>query len=144
MDIVQYIGKYEQYSKASIYRIGFRYYSGVYYVDIPRLPKEWVYIDTNSKGCIALRLRIGKDIKQALIKSGLAVYIMSYSDFTKIKGYNNGVKFEGYMWRKYKHTYRKDSNAFYDKPDITLNGIGYQLKWQNATIVKIDTLDRLS
>jgi hypothetical protein len=144
MDIGQYIDKYEHHSKATIYRIGFRYYSGVYYVDIATLPKAWVYIDTTSKGCIALRLYISREVKQALIKSGLAVYVMPYNRFTKIKGYNNGVKFEGYIWRKYKHTYHKDSNAFYSKPDITLNGIGYQLKWQNATIVKIDTLDKLS
>lgn len=142
MDINTLITTYEQHSKADIYRIGFTYRGNVYYIDITHIPTKWVrYCKETESHKAKLQLRL-KD-KKHLVYSGLAIRLMTVKEWEKIKGYNNGVKFEGYMWRKYKHTYKKDSKPFYEDSDIKIDGIGYQLKWQNGHLVNIETLSRL-
>lgn len=142
MDINTLITIYEQHSKADIYRIGFIYRDNVYYIDLTHIPTKWVrYCKETERHKAKLQLRVKG--KKYLANSGLAVRIMTTKEWEKIKGYNNGIKFEGYMWRKFRHTYKKDSKPFYEDSDINIKGVGYQLKWENGHLVNIDTLDRL-
>jgi len=142
MDIETLLNIYESHSQADLYRIGFVYRGKVYYIDLSHIPTKWViYKKATAHHKAKLQLKVSG--KAYLIRNGLAVYLMTLKEWERIKGYNNGVKFEGYIWRKYKHTYKKDSKPFYEASDIIINGIGYQLKWQNGHLVNIDTLDRL-
>jgi hypothetical protein len=133
---------YESHSQADIYRIAFKWSHKIYFLDLKQIPVDWVvYRKETEHHKAKLQLRVKG--KKYLVHNGLASYLMTESEWERIIGYNNGVKFEGYIWRKYKHTYKKDSKPFYEDSDIKIKGVGYQLKWENGHLVNIETLDKL-
>jgi hypothetical protein len=58
-------------------------------------------------------------------------------------GYNKGDSFEHTIRQANNITHAHDSVPFYKGVDITINGVGYSIKWENAQLFSYKTIDRL-
>ena len=109
-------------------------------------------LDRSSKkngGAVSLRFRPTSAEKRAMIADG-AVQICTVEHFREVcamlaltYGNNNGHGFEFVMHEHFGQTWEKDTLKWWEGPDMVINGINYQLKFEKATFTTEAQLRRV-
>lgn len=87
-------------------------------------------------GGYSLRCFISADMKKRMV--AYSEVICSESEFKAIcnsNKYNKGENFERIIANRYGLEWHKDNLKFTEGPDMTINGVDYQLKFEKATFV---------
>ena len=101
---------------------------------------------TSSKGENMLRLLVSTELKKSILATGetLATYEKKEQIKEQLK-LNNGETSEYLVTTYFNQIYKRDNIPFYEKGDININGIEYQIKSHKAmfaTEKQLNTLDR--
>lgn len=99
------------------------------------------------KNAVSLRFYPTKAIKDLMLAHGAVkiATVEQFKTFSKtVNTHNKGDAFEAFIhslsnieWRK------RDFTAFYQAPDIVINGVGYELKFERGTITTEHQLKRI-
>lgn len=101
---------------------------------------------TSSKGENMLRLLVSTELKKSILKNGET--LATYDEKEQIKEQlklNNGETSEYLIKTYFNQIYKRDNIPFYEKGDININGIEYQIKSHKAmftTEKQLNILDR--
>lgn len=107
----------------------------------PRWVKE-AFESTSKGGAQKFRMYLSAKEKEKLIKKG-ATPIMSKEAFESIPCHNQGHKCEYWLHQVCNLGVYKSDNKRFDKcGDVCINGIEYQVKFQNATLTNVDVLHK--
>lgn len=80
-----------------------------------------------------IRFRPTNKIKAEMLKNATEINLEMFNkNLEKFK--NKGVAFEATIHEMNGINYKKESIPFYQEPDITINKIGYEIKFEGATI----------
>jgi hypothetical protein len=130
---------YNQYTKADRYLLGFEYNGIVYLANLTHIPNAYLFVTRASSrngGGKKLQIRLTQKHKVRLINKGA-------TPITLLDGYNNGDRLENTIRTMYGLEHKHDNVAFYKGVDITINDIGYSIKWENAQLCTYKTVNRL-
>lgn len=127
------------------------YIYGAFVLDCSDMLKSIIELDISSTGAIAIKYRPNK--KQIAIIESNAVKVDNLGtveNFNSIlatmrkngKKYTNGDTFEYIIANKYGCKWSKNHEPFWSAPDLEINGIGYQLKFNKATFTTMETINR--
>ena len=101
------------------------------------------YITTldDEDGTPAIKFRYGKKRARMLKASALqVVQLMPIKEFEKRVNrkadLNRGNLFELILCEHYGMTWRKNNKSYQEAPDLTINGIGYQCKFDGGVFIK--------
>lgn len=135
---------YKQFDKADAYIIGFIYRDCLYMITLGKIPPRYTKVMRasvkNGRG-LKLNLILSNKMKEQLIRKG-AIPVGTSSSLDG--EYNRGVEFEKFVYNLSNQTFRgKDNVPFYKAPDIIINDINYQIKFEGAQIVTLKTIKRL-
>lgn len=140
--MLEVIKKYELYSKADAYIIGFEEKGQIFFSIVEEIPVELLRLQSLSNSDeqgLYLDVRSGR--RKKLLPN--CTYLCDKCDLVDCK-YNKGVIFEKKIYEYYGQEFRgKDNTPFYVDGDITVNGMKYQVKYRHAKVCKLSTLDRL-
>ena len=149
MDREQMFDEYNSVAYTHNYIVGFILKKNVYaFYCKSEFIKKLSKLDRNSKGEIALRLNLNSGDKFEMLDNG-ATCICTESEFNaycKANKYNKGDNFERLIAESNGIEWVKSGGltiAFTEAPDLTINGIDYQLKFDKATITDEGKLKRL-
>lgn len=135
------IREYRKLDASDKYILGFIVDHKVYAVITDRLfPRYLSYEVASRNQGYNLRLRIRASHRHQLMARG-AWYICDESDIQRGK-YNRGEQFEKVVTEYFGQTWVKDNLSFANGSDLVVDGIGYQIKLDSATIVNEKTLIR--
>lgn len=101
---------------------------------------------TSSKGENMLRLLVSTELKKSILATGET--LTTFEEKEQIKEQlklNNGETSEYLVTTYFNQIYKRDNIPFYEKGDININGIEYQIKSHKAmfaTEKQLNTLDR--
>lgn len=101
---------------------------------------------TSSKGENMLRLLVSTELKKSVLAIGET--LATYDEKEQVKEQlklNNGETSEYLVTTYFNQIYKRDNIPFYEKGDININGIEYQIKSHKAmfaTEKQLNTLDR--
>lgn len=129
------------------YMFGFQYKGKVYDIkmDSDILPAI-LKVDKASRGNgLSLRFRPNNTIKEMLIDLGAEEFctVAEMNESIKAMKGNKGEWYEKYETEKVGQEWHKDSVPFWEDGDLTVNGIAYQIKFENATFINEKTMARL-
>lgn len=140
------IKNYRKFNACDAYYIALPKGKKAYIVKVNELMPRWINVDhtTHSRGYKPkIDLDISATERDKLIKNHLflettVAEIMSMGQDSK------GHNFEAFMWKHFGlEGYTPDNIGFWHDGDMTVNGIKYQLKYNNAQIVLEQTLETL-
>lgn len=131
------------------YLIFFEYNKNIYCIVVDRIAPRWC---TESRESYRYRkdgsraggeqkwsMSMSKKHKEELIKKGAEI-VMTYAEFEelgKIKS-NKGRRCELWLHEKFNLGEHKDDTVRFDKGgDVCINGIEYQVKFQNASLTNV-------
>lgn len=127
------------------YDIFFERKGFIYYIECARIAPRWVKEGRESKskgGAQKFRMYIPTAERDKLIAKG-ATLVMSSAEFKALPYRNKGHKCEYYLHQLHNIGEYKPDNLRFDKGgDICVNGIQYQVKFQNATLTNVDVLHK--
>lgn len=127
------------------YEIFFERKGNIYRIVINRIAPRWVKEGRESKskgGAQKFRMYISVAERDKLIAKG-ATLVMSSEEFKALPYKNKGHKCEYYLHQIYGLGEYAPDNLRFDKGgDICVNGIQYQVKFQNATLTNVDVLHK--
>lgn len=133
---------YRKYDKADRYIVGFEYNAIVYIAVVKSLRSAWLFrMRESGKKTYKVQMRLTKKDKQKLINKG-AMPVMNYGNFVTL-GYNNGDSLERVIREHFGLKHQHDNLPFYKGVDISVNGVGYSIKWENAQICTYRTISKL-
>lgn len=144
--------RYEMTKANEYYILYFIYNKKLYKVITSTIDKKAIKLDRTSKAKGSkkqLKLYISKEYKKQLVKN--ATEVMTEQDFnTLCEQHKNDLVSKGrvieyieYSLQNRQDEYKID-NVRYDKQgDININGIEYQIKFENASITTYDTIDKV-
>lgn len=149
MTLTEMINLYNTLSAADAYIVGFILNHLLYYVRFDgHLPTEILKFDHASSkrgGTAKVRVRIGADIRKALVESGRAVLMGSENLLLTDDKWNKGERFERIITETMTaETWVKDSVPFNVAGDIELNGQQIQIKLNDAELTNEKTLKRIA
>lgn len=133
---------YEATTAAKRTVLGFAIGKDVYMVHLAKLNYELVKIEceaTTRGGEPKLRLSIGKVEKLKLKK--VAVKVGTIEIVNTIKG-NKGDSWEKWVAEHYGIEWKKNSTPYYEAGDLRILSEEVQVKWENATLTKISTIQK--
>ncbi len=141
------IHRYNELAYTHNYIYGFTYRNNIYMVITTSEIMPFILkLDKASRGAgYSLRFKPNTTQKTFLLTQG-AELICSKEYFTEIVAnskYNKGEIFEKIITEKFGQTWKKDSVPFTKDGDLTVNGIAYQIKFENATFATEKTLARM-
>ena len=122
-------------SAAMAYIVGFALNGRAYMVTVRELVQAWVHMDresTSHGGAYKLRMALNNRIQVALIENG-AIEIGDAATILATRK-NKGEAFEKFVTEYFGQTWVKDSVPYYMDGDLTVNGVKYQIKWENASL----------
>lgn len=141
------IKNYRMFNASDAYLIGFIIGKMLYVVEVAKLLPRWIKID-HSAHSHGYKAKLDLDIKAVdrdrLIANNL-LFTCPVSELYAQPCKNRGRKFESLIWNYFGQTGydENDRIGFWHDGDITVNGIKYQLKMNNAQIVVEQTLETL-
>ena len=144
---------YRKNSVTSHFLLGFTYYGEMYVVeaDYDLLYAVCKLDKASRNNGFSLRYAPTYDKKLMLINHGAR----KLSDYTKEQfkadcnkakaehNYNKGEVFERHIFHICNQPWHKDNRPFFTHPDIYIDGIGYQIKWERATLCNESTIAKL-
>lgn len=144
---------YRKNSVTSHFLLGFAYYGEMYVVeaDYDLLYAVCKLDKASDDNGVSLRYAPTYDKKFILLNHGarkLKDYTekMFKADCEKAKAehnYNKGDVFESHIFHMHGQPWHKDNRPFFTHPDIYIDGVGYQIKWERATLCNESTLAHL-
>ena len=143
MQINEYLQIAKKYDKKDKIILGYQNGEKVYFAVLSDFITDRVYFkrssDKNGVGMVlALKPLTKKHIKMLEQNS---TFLCNTSDF--MIGYNKGDSFERHIRNFFGVPHAHDNLPFFKGCDMVVNGIGYSIKWHNAQLYSIKTLDRL-
>ena len=134
MTLNEMILNYRATCAAMAYIIGFVLNNRVYRIVLPELMDELFKLDRESKshgGAAKIKLRLTNEIKVQLIEMGA-------QDVGGLDILNNGRKNKGEAFEKWEteragQIWKKDRIPYYVDGDLTVDGVSYQIKFENAS-----------
>lgn len=139
------LDRYNAHAYAHKYLLGFIYKKVVYLAHVDErdlLPLT--SIGEASRGGLSIRFRPTNETKASLLDR--AERLCTASEFSAIcatSKYNKGETFEKIVTERFGQIWVKDSVPFWKGPDIVVNGIAYQIKFQEATFISEQALERI-
>ena len=107
----------------------------------PRWAKE-AYESTSKGGAQKFRMYITADEKKKLIAKG-AIAVMTSTEFYAIPHHNKGDKCEYWLHKVCGLGSYSPNNIRFDKcGDVRINGVEYQVKFENASLTNVDVLHK--
>lgn len=141
------IQKYNELAYTHNYIYGFTYKKNIYMVtttseDMPFILK----LDKASRGAgYSLRFKPNTEQKTFLLAKGAELICSKdfFNDTVANSKYNKGEIFEKLITERFGQTWEKDNVPFTEDGDLTVDGIAYQIKFENATFASEKTLARM-
>lgn len=138
---------YNSHAYTHVYIFGFVYNHQVFAVRTNSdVLCQVLKLDKASRGQgYALRFRPTREIK-ALLMSMDAEIICSelyFNQLVKASKYNKGEIFEMLITERAGLEWVKDSVPFTDDGDVTIDGVAYQVKYENATFINEGQIARM-
>lgn len=149
MTLTEMINLYNTLTAADGYIVGFILNHLLYYVRFDgHLPTEILkfgHASSKRGGMAKVRVRLGSDVRKALVASGQAVLMGSENLLLTADKYNKGERFERIITETLTTTkWVKDSIPFNVAGDIELNGQQIQIKFDDAELTNEKTLKRIA
>lgn len=133
---------YNKLSGAEGYIIFFRYNGNIYKIAVKHIAPRWTHEERESKkngGHQKWKMYINKAEKRKLIEK--AELVMTSAEFKALPYRNNGHKCEYFLHQAYNlGEYTPDRVRFDKCGDVRINGIEYQVKFENASLCNVNTL----
>ncbi len=134
---------YNKLIGADAYMVFFLYDHILYMSIVPHLAPRWCKEEresTKNGGWQKWKMEMKKIHKEQLLRKG-ATAIMTEEEFYSIPVNNKGHKCEYYLYEKYNLGNYKPDNARFDKcGDVEIDGIRYQVKFENASLTNVNAL----
>lgn len=115
----------------------------IYEYDCKHIAPRWTHEEhesTQNGGWQKFKMYITVEEKDKLIKKG-AVAVMTKAEFDKLPYNNKGHRCEYWLHEVYNlGNYKPDHERFDKCGDVEINGIQYQVKFENATLTNVNTL----
>ena len=128
------------------YILGFTFKGAVYAVTVSAEDiANYMKLDRASRGKgYSLRFKPTTAQKMSLLKDSQAICSVEFFlDTVSATIYNRGEIFEKLVTELNGQTWVKDSLPFWEGPDLEIDGIGYQLKFEGATYMTESQMYRL-
>ncbi len=139
------LDRYNAHAYAHKYLLGFIYKKVVFLAHVDeRDLAPLTSIGEASRGGLSLRFRPTNEVKASLLDRSEA--LCSASEFSAIcsaSKYNKGEVFEQLVTEHFGQIWAKDSVPFWKGPDIVVDGINYQIKFQEASFISESALARI-
>lgn len=142
------IWRYQALAYTNIYIIGFQY-KGIIYVYVAYDLGDGIVLNESSNkngAAYSLRYRPTKELKEHLIKTGIAkpwIPVEQLESLVTSTKRNRGEVFERLVVEAMGQVWHKDKTPFNEGPDVTYNGVDYQIKYEDATITNEFTLSNI-
>lgn len=146
MNKFQALKIYHNFNKASQYIIGFNYKGIVYVYVCNALKPCWCsvcYSSVNNGHKAKVQLTLKAKHKEYMIRHN-AFPLCTIDKLETNDNYNKGHNFEHMIYDNFGQTYVRDNVPFYVDSDITVNGVGYQVKFDGAQVAMYSTLKKLN
>ena len=121
------------------YIFGFNYKGNVYMVKTTSKVLAYVLkLDKASRGKgYSLRFKPNNKIREMLLADGaeLICSVEMFKSLVADSKYNKGEIFERLVTEWYGQEWEKDNVPFTDDGDLTVDGIAYQIKYEQATFI---------
>lgn len=142
MTIEERIENYKATSAADAYIIGITYNETVYELVIDEIPDFCFKDDHESKshgGAAKIRFRLTMAEKRMIIRMGATPIGTAKEILTGRK--NKGEAWEKYQTEKAGQEWHKDSTPYYMDGDLTVDGVKYQIKFEDASFANESTIE---
>ncbi len=134
---------YNKLSGADKYLIFFHYKGNIYMVESEKIMPRWcaVAYESSSKGGYQkFRMAMNNTHKEQLIRKG-ANKVFTVGEFEEMPYANKGHRCEWWLHEMYDlGEYKPDRERFDKGGDVCINGIEYQVKFENASLTNVNTL----
>ena len=149
MELNTAIARYNKLNKADYDVIGFTRHNMVCYSIIDKMPIELCKLERSSsshgsKPTIRLKVSIYKMLQYGINQlCTIEEFDNALSEVEAIAGCkcNKGHILEYMLCKANNEVWHYNSDSFKDAPDIIINGVGYQCKYDGATICKLAQLE---
>lgn len=135
---------YNQFKASDYFIIGFEYNNKIYFKVVKKIFSKWLK-GSHKAGTKIFKanMYICKKQRQKWVDNN-AICLCSMQEFLDAFDANNGWTLEKMIYKYYNIEFKgHDSVPFYKGNDITVNGIGYQIKWQDSQLVTEITINKL-
>ena len=133
------INRYNEVAFTHNYIFGFNYKGNVYMVKTTSKVLAYVLkLDKASRGKgYSLRFKPNNKIREMLLAEGaeLICSVEMFKSLVADSKYNKGEIFERLVTEWYGQEWEKDNVPFTDDGDLTVDGIAYQIKYEQATFI---------
>ena len=140
------IDRYNKISYTHNYIFGFTYKGNVYACKSSSEVLPYILtLDKASRGAgYAIRFKPNTSQKLFLLKSSEVICSVKYfEEMTADSKYNRGEIFEKIITENAGQVWTKDNLKFTEAPDVEIEGIGYQVKFEKATFTNEKSLSSL-
>lgn len=124
--------------------IFFKYKGDIYIYECHHIPQRWAseHFESKSKGGYQkFRLWVPAKEKPELIKK--SVKVATAAELAALPYKNNGHKCEAWLHKVCElGEYTPDSLRFDKGGDVVINGVSYQVKYQNASLTNVNVLHK--
>lgn len=135
---------YNKLSGSDRYLVFFEHNGNIYMHDCPHIAPRWTHEEkesTKNGGWQKWKMYIDVAEKTRLAKT--ATMVMTVEEFNAIPYKNKGHRCEYYLHKAYDlGTYTPDNLRFDKGADVTINGVGYQVKFENASLTNVNVLHK--
>jgi hypothetical protein len=137
---------YRKFTGADAYILGFLHAHALWMIEVEELMPRWMVMkEASEKHAEKLQMDLKAKHKKELIKKG-AVQVCSEEEFLAMNDiHNKGFTFERLVFQLngQGEEWTRDNVRFDKCGDIRVNETEYQVKFQNAQIVTVDTLHKI-
>lgn len=140
------IDRYNAISFTHHYIFGFTYKGNVYACKTTSEVLPYILtLDKASRGAgYTIRFKPNTTQKLFLLKNSEVICsVKFFEELTAESKYNRGEIFEKIIIENAGQVWKKDNLKFTEAPDVTINNIGYQIKFEKATFVNEKSLASL-
>ncbi len=134
---------YNRLAGCHAYLVFFMYKGDVYMAQCHRIMPRWcIESRTSSKrgGEQTFRMSLNNSHKEQLIRKG-AIKVFTVTEFDCMPYANKGHRCEWWLHQEYElGEYKPDRERFDKCGDVMIDGIEYQVKFENASLTTVSTL----
>lgn len=135
---------YNKLNGADRYLLFFVHEGYVWMADLKHLSRNWCRVERESSkngGWQKWKLVPSKLPKEKLARRATTRKVMTVVEFDSLKGANKGWKCEQWLVDNFDCTTPDCKNARFDRcGDVRMNGVEYQVKFENASLTNVHVL----
>ena len=147
MTKTEFFENYNRLTGADETYLFFIYKNDLYLHTCKHIQEEWTRADRDSKkngGGLKYRMGLKVATKKELIENPNTIKVMTKAEFLDLPVKNNGDKCELYLEMLNGNNDFKHNSVRFDKGgDVEINGKQIQVKFQNASITSVSTLEKV-